>query len=299
MEPAAGLVRLIDMWSDAADLFADNDGVATLAQLRAAGVTDRMIASRVDSKELRRVGCGIYRSALHPHSDRVGVRIPVLISGGAADGWAALYWHGLTEAVPERVTATVPRGRRVRQATGYPLDTRRRNLDPLDLDSVDGLAVTAKPLTVLEVCDAREMDRALQTGAVTVDGMAAAIERNLRARGMGEARKIFDVASGDTESEAERLFAELLTLHGITGWHPQMPFHGYAIDFAFPQCRLAVEINGWAFHRSRKRWMSDQNKSNALTSAGWSVLNYSWHHLTEDPEAVITAVAEMIGDLAA
>ncbi|GAA1071600.1 hypothetical protein GCM10009648_02620 [Tsukamurella spumae] len=68
--------------------------------------------------------CGIYRSALHPHTDRAGVRIPVLISGGAADRWTALYWHGLTETVPEMVTATVPAGRRVHQATGYSLDTR-------------------------------------------------------------------------------------------------------------------------------------------------------------------------------
>ncbi|GAA1071597.1 hypothetical protein GCM10009648_02610 [Tsukamurella spumae] len=45
--------------------------------------------------------------------------------------------------------------------------------------------------------------------------------------------------------------------------------------------------------------MTDQNKSNALTGAGWSVLNYTWHHLTEEPEVVITAVAEMIGGLAA
>lgn len=143
------------------------------------------------------------------------------------------------------------------------------------------------------------MDRALQTDAVTVEDMAAALDRNPRAHGMSEAWKIFDVACGDTESEAERLFAELLTLHGITGWYPQLAFRGYAIDFAFPEFKLAVEINGWAFHRSQKRWMSDQNKSNALTASGWSVLNYSWHHLTEDPEALITAVAELIGQLAA
>lgn len=292
-------MRPIHVWSDAADVFAEHDGVATLAQLRAAGVTERMIASRTASKELYRVGRGIYRSALHPHSDRAGVRIPILISGGAADRWTALYWHGLTDAVPERVTATVPAGRRVRQATGYPLDIRRRRLDPLDLEIVDGLAVTAKPLTVLEVSSAREMDRALQIDAVTVEDMASAIERNPRAHGMAEARRIFDVACGGTESEAERLFADLLNLHEITGWCSQLPFRGYAIDFAFPEHKLAVEINGWAFHRSHKRWMSDQNKSNALTAAGWSVLNFTWHHLTEDPEAVITAVAELVGGLAA
>ncbi|GAB3132429.1 hypothetical protein GCM10027289_20470 [Tsukamurella serpentis] len=73
-----------------------------------------------------------------------------------------------------------------------------------------------------------------------------------------------------------------------------MRFRGYLIDFAFPEARLAVEINGWAYHRSRARWMNDQNKQNALTSAGWSVLNFSWHHLTADPEGVIGEVVHIL-----
>lgn len=143
------------------------------------------------------------------------------------------------------------------------------------------------------------MDRALQRKDVTLDALSAALDRNTNAKGIGAARLVFDVASGDTESEAERMFAALLALHGITGWHAQLGFRGWAIDFAFPEFKLAVEINGWAYHRSRARWQSDQDKANALTIAGWSVLNFSWHHLTDDPEGVIALIAEAIGARAA
>ncbi|WP_159103230.1 type IV toxin-antitoxin system AbiEi family antitoxin domain-containing protein [Tsukamurella sp. 1534] len=287
------------MWKHAAEVFADQDGVATLAQLRAVGVTDLMISSRLASGELIRVARGLFRTTHHPHTDRTGVRIGVLLAGGAADRRTALFWHGLLDEPPGEITVTVPTERRLRSCAGYRIETRRRWLDPADVTEVGGLSVTRKPLSVLEVCDARIMDRALQQQAVTLADLEAALGRNAGARGICRAREVFAVAAGDTESEAERLFVELLRLHGITGWTAQAPFRGWSIDFAFPESRLAVEINGWAFHRSRSRWMRDQDKSNALSSAGWSVLNFSWHHLAEDPEGVITTLAETLAGRAA
>ncbi len=289
-------MRPIVMWKKAADIFAAQDGVATLDQLRGIGLNDTAIRARLATGELVRITRGLFRTRHHPHTDRTGVRVGVMLAGGVADRRTALYWHGMLDTPPETVTVTVPLERRLRQTAGYRIDTRRRWLDPADVVDVDGLAVTGKPLSVLEVCDARIMDRALQTEAVNLDDLAASLERNAQSRGIVEARAIFNVASGRTESEAERMFLELLQLHGITGWYAQLPFRGWAVDFAFPESKLAVEINGWAFHRSRARWVRDQDKSNALTSAGWSVLNFSWHHLTEDPEGVITTVAETLGN---
>lgn len=292
-------MRPIVMWTKAAEAFAAQDGIATLNQLRGAGLTDTAIRARLASGELVRITRGLFRTRHHPHTDRTGVRVAVILAGGAADRTTALYWHGMVDAPPETVTVTVPPERRLRQAAGYRIETRRRWLDPADIVQVDGLSVTAEPLSVLEVCDARTMDRALQTEVVNLDDLESALERNTKSRGIVEARAIFNVAAGQTESEAERMFLDLLQLHGITGWYAQLPFRGWAVDFAFPESKLAVEINGWAFHRSRARWMRDQDKSNALTSAGWSVLNFSWHHLNEDPEGVITTVAETLGSRAA
>lgn len=289
----------MDMWRDAALLFAAQDGVATRAQLHAAGVSDPMIAVRIDTDEVVRVRPGLFRTKHHPHTDRTALRIGALLAGGVADRRTALYWHGMLDEPPPAITVTVPPERRLRWAAGYPITTRRRTLDAADILEVDGLAVTARPLSVLEVADAKVMDRALQVGQVSLDELAAALDRNANAKGIAAARKVFDIASGDTESEAERKFAGLLRLHEITGWHTQLMFHGWRLDFAFPELKLAVEINGWAYHRSRGRWMNDQDKANALNAAGWTVLSFSWHHLDDDPEGVITVLAEAIGARAA
>lgn len=292
-------MRPMGMWKDAAELFAAQDGVATRQQLHGAGVSDSMIAVRIDSDEIVRVRPGLFRTKHHPHTDRTAVRLGVILAGGVADRSTALFWHGMLTEPPANITVTVPVERRLRSMAGYSIETRRRALDQADITEVGGLAVTGKPLSVLEVADAKVMDRALQRGDVTLDDLAASLDRNAGARGVRAARAVFEIASGDTESEAERMFADLLVLHEITGWNTQLIFHGWRIDFAFPEIRLAVEINGWAYHRSRQRWMSDQDKSNALNAAGWSVLNFSWHHLHDDPEGVVTLLAEAIGARAA
>ncbi|KXO98984.1 DUF559 domain-containing protein [Tsukamurella pseudospumae] len=287
------------MWRDAALLFAAQDGVATRRELHAAGVSDSMIAVRVDLDEVVRIAPGLFRTKHHPFTDRTAIRVAGLLSGGVADRETALFWHGMTDESPSTIGVTVPVARRLRATHGYAIRTRRRALDRADVVDVDGVAVTSKALSVLEMADAKVMDRALQQGDVTLEELSEALERNAHAKGISAARAIFDIASGDTESEAERIFLALLHLHGITGWTMQLTFRGWRVDIAFPDIRLAVEINGWAFHRSRARWQSDQDKANALTVAGWSVLNFSWHHLTDDPEGVITTLAEAIGARAA
>ena len=121
--------------------------------------------------------------------------------------------------------------------------------------------------------------------------MSEALERNAHAKGISAARAIFDIASGDTESEAERIFLALLHLHGITGWTMQLTFRGWRVDIAFPDIRLAVEINGWAYHRSRDRFEADSAKAAMLAANGWLPLSFTWKQLIEDPEGCIAQVA--------
>ncbi|MET9326241.1 DUF559 domain-containing protein [Tsukamurella sp. NPDC003166] len=275
-------------------MFAAQDGVATRQQLNAAGVSDSMIASRVDLDEVTLIGRGVFRTKHHPHTDRTAIRVAGLLSGGVADRATALFWHGMITEPPAEIGVTVPIERRLRATYGYVIRTRRRALPASDITEVDGVSVTSKALSVLEMADAKVMDRALQQSDVTLEDLGDALDRNANAKGIAAARAVYEIASGDTESEAERIFAALLRLHEITGWTTQLTFRGWRIDFAFPEIRLAVEINGWAFHRSRARWMSDQDKANALSTAGWAVLHFSWHHLTDDPEGVVTLLAEAI-----
>jgi hypothetical protein len=57
------------------------------------------------------------------------------------------------------------------------------------------------------------------------------------------------VATADrADSAAERLIVKLLRGAGITGWERGVPFGPWTIDLAFPDAKVAVEVDGWAWH---------------------------------------------------
>lgn len=105
-------------------------------------------------------------------------------------------------------------------------------------------------------------------------------------------------AADRADSAAERLLMELLRRAGVTGWVTAHPFGPYALDIAFPDRRVAVEVDGWAWHVDAERFRNDRRKGNALTAAGWTLLRFTWHDLHERPEQVVVeirAVLDRIG----
>jgi very-short-patch-repair endonuclease len=65
---------------------------------------------------------------------------------------------------------------------------------------------------------------------------------------------------------------------------PQSPFGPWTLDLAFPALRVAVEVDGWAWHVARDRFVNDRAKGNELVVAGWILLRFTWTDLTEHPD---------------
>ena len=55
-------------------------------------------------------------------------------------------------------------------------------------------------------------------------------------------------AADRADSAAERVIVKLLRGAGITGWEVGVPFGPWTIDLAFPDAKVAVEVDGWAWH---------------------------------------------------
>jgi very-short-patch-repair endonuclease len=70
--------------------------------------------------------------------------------------------------------------------------------------------------------------------------------------------------------------------------HPLGP---YRIDVAFPAARLAVEVDGWAWHVDVARFRNDRRKGNAITRAGWDLLRFTWHDLDGRPAETVAEIA--------
>lgn len=175
---------------------------------------------------------------------------------------------------------------------------RRRDLDSADIVELRGLRLTAVPLTVIEAAvrirgGARIMDRALQND-VELRELWRAHMRNKGRYGSPAARLLLQAAGDGAQSEAERLFIRLLKQAGITGWRANYPVGGYVVDVAFPRQKVAVEIDGFAFHTSSDDFHRDRLRQNSIALLGWQVLRFTWLDLTEYPERVIATLRAAI-----
>jgi very-short-patch-repair endonuclease len=81
------------------------------------------------------------------------------------------------------------------------------------------------------------------------------------------------------ESEPERRIADLLVRAGLPEPKRQHPVvvggRRYRIDLCYPDLRIAIEYDGWDFHRGRRSFDSDRVRGNDLVVLGFQVLRFT------------------------
>jgi very-short-patch-repair endonuclease len=274
------------------------DGVVTLAQAQRAGLSRHAVNRRVRSGHWRRCSPGVFFVDDRPFTDAARVRAAVWGYGleAVASGLAAAWWHGLTKFAPEVVEVTVPRTSHHPHRDGVRM--RRRDLGRTDIVERNALRVTEFALTVVEAAvrfrgGAMLMDSALQRDVELRDLWRAHL-RNKGRHGSPAARRLLQAASDGARSEAERLLVKLLREAGITGWRTNYPVGGYKVDVGFPKQKVAIEVDGWAFHNDPEVFVKDRNGQNKIALLGWKVLRFTWLDLTEYPERVIAEIKHAI-----
>lgn len=276
------------------DYLRRHDGVITRAQARTAGISDDAISRRVRSGHWLRCAPGVFFVNDRPFSDAARVRSAVWSYGPAAtaSGLAAAWWLGVTHYPPELVEVTVPKVSNHRKRDR--ITVRRRDLLRQDIIERSGLRVTALPLTVIEAATRRGggvklMDSALQRH-VELKQLWDAHLRNKGRHGSPAARILLMSAEDGARSEAERLLVKLLRQNKITGWKANFPVAGYIVDVVFQAPRLAIEVDGWAFHSSAEDFENDRKRQNIISLLGYQVLRFTWLDLTEYPDRVVAEI---------
>ena len=66
------------------------------------------------------------------------------------------------------------------------------------------------------------------------------------------------------------------------------------IDVAFPDIRLAIEVDGFAYHSGDERFQRDRSRQNLLIAAGWRVLRFTWADIEDRPEYVISSIHSLL-----
>jgi very-short-patch-repair endonuclease len=152
------------------------------------------------------------------------------------------------------------------------------------------LRVAAKPFAALETAVALPdgstfLDRALQKHVPFAE-VYRAYCRNMGRPGSSAAGRLLVAAADRADSAAERLLVRLLREAGIGGWVLGHRLGPYLIDLAFPAQRVAIEVDGWAYHVDPERFRNDRRKGNFITRRGWDLLRFTWHGLHTQPGGV-------------
>lgn len=199
-----------------------------------------------------------------------------------------------------RTSLIVAPERRVRLAG---VSIRREPLDPADLVLIEGVLLTGPDRTVVDCV--RELspdqadlvlDRALQRKLITFDGFVTRVQTMVGQHGIRKLVMAMSRHAHGARSVAERLLVRGLRRAGIEGWRANVPVHDAEgligeVDFGFVEIRLAVEVDGRAWHSAGDRFQHDRERQNRLVRAGWTVLRFTWHDLTEDMDGVVRQIA--------
>lgn len=277
-------------------------GVISRSQLRLVGVSERQTDGLARTGAIRPLGFGVWQVAGAPASREAALWRAVLMTRGIlVAGSAAFVWRCLDELIaPIQVAVRRPLHNRV------PRDVRvhRWELDPSTLASRAGLPVTTRAVAVVDHVAQLHWpaamgyaDRALSQGWMS----ALDVQRRLLTKRPGNSvlRKVLATHSVGAEAESERRLHRLLAQAGITGWVPNYRVLAAGqviarVDVAFPGQKLAIEVDGFAYHSDRSRFQRDRSRQNDLVRRGWTVLRFTWFDLVERPDHVVAVIAAQL-----
>lgn len=98
-------------------------------------------------------------------------------------------------------------------------------------------------------------------------------------------------------SYPERWFVEVAEREGITGFVRELKFYRFFLDFAWPEKKFCIEIDGEQHQRFENRKINDQEKDRLLKEEGWTEIRVSWSWLSKNVNRFIEAVKNNLNSL--
>ncbi len=215
-------------------------------------------------------------------------------------GSAAWLW-GLTRKPPAEVEVSVV-GRNCRSRPGLRVH-RWQALEQRDRALRRGIPVTSPERTFVDFAldaDPEELELALaegrSLGLVTDRKLQGVLERTGNHAGVTALGAALRRAGGPrlTRSEAERLLLRMIRAARLPEPRTNTRVAGVEVDFLWPERRVVVEVDGFAFHGHRRAFERDHQRDMVLRDAGYEVIRVTWRQLIDEPLRVIAHIARAL-----
>ncbi|MGI8580060.1 MAG: type IV toxin-antitoxin system AbiEi family antitoxin domain-containing protein [Solirubrobacteraceae bacterium] len=250
-------------------------GLVTHAQLLDAGVPRRTITRRLAGGQLHRLHQGVYLVG-HAVPPPLALELAALLACGPTAALSHRTAGALYRIFPSwtgPIEVTIP-DRRCRPRPG--LSPHAAKLDEDEVTTRHGLRLT--------------------TPARTLRDLATILDPATLERATNEAQVLGLIPPdttrpGITRSEAERLLLALLRRAGLPPTKTNIKVENHEVDALYEQAGLVVEMDGYAFHRTRASFENDRRRDAVLLAAGYRVMRVTWRQLTEEPEALVARLA--------
>jgi very-short-patch-repair endonuclease/predicted transcriptional regulator of viral defense system len=283
---------------------ARQEGIVSREQLAAAGITRSALRHAVATDRWRVVHPRVYCTHRGPLGERARCWAAVLHAGhGACVSDETAAWIHRWREVPPAVHVVVARQQRVRAPGGVVV--HRRDLEPDDVTTVNGLPVTRPMRTLLDLMGragtADEafavLGKAVQSRSVSPSLLAdriASMPRLRRRRVL--LTSLTHVADG-SHSPLELAFVRTLQRHGVRLGRRQAAVGPMRVDMLYDDDDVAVELDGKQYHDSADGRFRDRRRDNAHAVQRRFTLRYGWRDVVGDPCAVAREVAGLTGQV--
>lgn len=281
-------------------------GVAGWDEARQCGLSHRQILHRISVGVILEPAPGALVIGAAPKTWEQDVAVAVLASGpdaAASHMTAAVLW-GMLNTSGGRVDVVVPRWDRNHRDF-----TVHESLDLItdDITIHRGIPTTNPARTIVDVGAVFKSavpeiyHRGHRLGLVNPDSVGTIVRRVAKKgrRGVGPAKsllKSLPMVADQTESWAEDLYLKISRDHGLPEPIQQLEIRtndgwfACRCDFGYLDPRLAIFIDGLAYHNDQATFQRDRLQGNLLTRNGWPYLRFTYWDLLNRPLYVVQQV---------
>jgi very-short-patch-repair endonuclease len=276
-------------------------GVVARGPLLALGFSPTMIKARVAAGRLHRVHRGVYAVG-HRKLSLKGVWMAAVLACGSEaflSHRAALGLWDLREAASGLIEVTV-------RGPGKPGPDRvlvrcTRVLAEQDVADVDGIPVTSLAWTVVDFAaiashqQVRSVLEAMERRSIYIGReLDDVLERTPNRKGAKTVVKEMTGPAPWHQSVLEETFHELIRGSDLPDYEANVFVEGELVDALWREQRVIVELDGFAYHKSRAKFEADRRRDAKLTVAGYRVLRITQERLTNEPEAVLAEIRALL-----